>query len=219
MKKLKIILILLIAIFFITSPALAVYNALMFPKFMWRNGDNTGPAVGWLVNCYIAGTNTRKTSYSTPTGTANANPVVLDSDGLADIYLDSASTAYKIVLTDADGVVQWTLDDVEGAAISAIVASITSTVASLLTTTGSTDSELIMIAATTNNFYTWDDDNDKWRVKSGGIFPTASLPASATYTIETGTTAFDTTVNQLKYYDGTSWLPATGNILRNQVFS
>ena len=207
MKKLKIILILLIAVFFITSPALAVYNALMFPKFMWRNGDNTGPAAGWLVYTYAAGTDTARATYKTPTGTANANPVVLDSDGLADIYLDSASTAYKIVLKDADGVTQWTLDNVEGAAISSIVASIAATVAAI--GTGSTDSELIMIAATTNNFYTWDDDNSKWRVKSGGIFPTASMPSSATYTIETGTTVFDSTLNQWFYWTGAAWANIT----------
>ena len=218
MKKLKIILILLIAVFFITSPALAVYNALMFPKFMWRNADNTGPAAGWLVYTFAAGTTTAKASYSTPTGTANTNPVVLDSDGLADIYLDSASTAYKIVLKDADEETQWTLDDVEGAAISSIVSSIAATLAAI--GTGSTDGELIMIAATTNNFYTWDDDNDKWRVKSGGIFPTASLPAAATYTIETGTTVFDTTVNRQKWWDGDSWEEIqTTTFLQVQVFS
>jgi len=213
MKKLKIISIALIAFFVLSTNAFAAYNALMFPKFMWR--DSTGPASGWKVHTYTAGTTTNKTSYSTPTGTANTNPVVLDSDGLADIYLDGS---YKIVLKTAADVTKWTLDNVEGAAISSIVVALAATLGDI--GTGATDGELIMIAATTNNFYTWDSDNSKWRVKSGGIFTTANLPASATYTIETGTTCFDTTREEMKWWDGSAWVAIkTLSILQVQVFN
>ena len=218
MKNLKILLISLIALFFLTSPAFAVYNALMFPKFMWR--DSTGPAVGWKVYTYAAGGATPKATYSTPTGTANTNPVVLDSAGLADIYLDSATTAYKIVLKNASDVTQWTLDNVEGAAISSIVASVAATLAAI--GTGTTDAELIMIAASPNNFYSWDGDNSKWRVKSGNIYTTAELVSviAATYTIETGTQIFDSTLGVFKYWNGTSWVIVKSvTILQVQVFS
>ena len=204
----------IIIILFLSIPANAAYNALMFPKFKWDNYETGAAASGWKVNCYANGTTTRKTSYSTPTGTANTNPVVLNTHGEADIYLDGV---YTIVLTDDSDVVQWTLNDVEGAAISQIVVSIAATLAAI--GTGSTDGDLIMIAATTNNFYTWDDDNSKWRVKSGGIFTTAALPASATYTIETGTTCFDTTTSTQKWWDGSAWVAIKSiSILQIQVF-
>lgn len=174
------------------------YNALAFPKFKWfdSNGD---PAASWSVYTYAAGTDTLKTSYSTPTGTANTNPVVLDANGEADIYLDGS---YKIVLKDADGVTSWTLDNVEGAAIEAVVTSVVATVASL--GTGTTDGELA-IDAGTGNLYTWDDDNSKWRIVGGNIYTTAGLPTTA-YTIETGTPVLDTTTKRLKYWSGTAFV-------------
>ena len=176
------------------------YNALMFPKFKWfdSNGD---PATGWKLYTYEAGTTTPKVSYRTPSGTTNDNPVVLNSDGEADIYLDGE---YKIVLKNASDVTQWTLDNVQGAAIEQIVASIKSTLADI--GTGATDAELRLIAASPANFHTWDNDNSKWRVRSGNIYTTASLPTAASYTIETGTVIFDTTTNTLKRWNESAWV-------------
>ena len=84
---------------------------LELPKFQAfdANGD---PLSGGKVYTYEAGTSTLKTSYSDyDASTANANPVVLDSRGEADIYVKGA---YKIsVYTSAD-VLVWTLDNVQG---------------------------------------------------------------------------------------------------------
>jgi hypothetical protein len=84
---------------------------LELPKFQAfdANGD---PLSGGKVYTYEVGTSTLKTSYSDyDASTANANPVVLDSRGEADIYVKGA---YKIsVYTSAD-VLVWTLDNVQG---------------------------------------------------------------------------------------------------------
>jgi len=175
------------------------YNALMAPKFKWfdSNGD---PAADWTVYAYAAGTPTAKTTYSTATGTDNDWPVVLDANGEADIYLDGS---YKIVLKDADGDTSWTLDDYEGIAVEAVVTSVVATLAAI--GTGTTDGEMV-IDAGTGNKYTWDDGNSKWRICSGNLYATASLPTTTTYTIETGTTVYDTTTGQQKYYSGTAWV-------------
>ncbi len=79
-------------------------------RFFDSNGD---PLSGGLVYTYIAGTSTPLATYSDQEVTPNANPVVLDSNGEADIILAAAST-YKIILKDADGVTQWTVDNVAG---------------------------------------------------------------------------------------------------------
>ena len=84
---------------------------LELPKFQAfdANGD---PLSDGLVYTYEAGTDTLKTTYSDyDASTANANPVVLDSRGEADIYVQGA---HKIVLKDSAGATIWTLDNVQG---------------------------------------------------------------------------------------------------------
>lgn len=84
-----------------------------FPKF--RASDSTGaPLAGGLLYTYAAGTTTPLATYTDSTGgTANTNPVVLDSSGQANVWL-TAGTAYKFVLEDSVGVVQWTVDQITG---------------------------------------------------------------------------------------------------------
>jgi hypothetical protein len=64
---------------------------------------------------YAAGTTTPLATYTDAGGgTANANPVILDSRGEASVWLGTA--AYKLKLTTATDVDVWTVDDVAGAA-------------------------------------------------------------------------------------------------------
>ncbi len=179
------------------------YNNLMTPKFKWfdSNGD---PASGWKIYTYNNGTTTNRTSYDGPAGSANANPVVLDSDGEADIWLDGV---YTIVLKDGDDVTQWTLDDMEGAPLGSVRFTITATLAAI--GTGDVDGEL-KLDADTGNLYSWDDDNSKWRIQSGNHYTTANLPTT-TYTIETGTMVVDTTVERPKRWDGSAWVVLSGS--------
>lgn len=86
---------------------------LYVPRF--RGVDEDGaPLIGGKVYTYIAGTTTPLASYPTYddalAGTnANANPVILDANGEASIYL--INSLYKVRLFDANDVEQWTEDD------------------------------------------------------------------------------------------------------------
>lgn len=68
---------------------------------------------GGLLYSYTAGTTVPRVTYADEAGLApNTNPVVLDSEGYADVYIGAGY--YKFVLADADDVVQWTKDNVSG---------------------------------------------------------------------------------------------------------
>ncbi len=69
------------------------------------------PLSGGKVWTYAAGTTNPLASYTDESGSVpNANPVILDSAGRAQVWL-TANVAYKLVLMDADDVVQETTDD------------------------------------------------------------------------------------------------------------
>ena len=78
--------------------------------------DNSGnPLNGGKVYTYEAGTTTPLASYTDQGETVqNANPVILDSAGRANIWL-STSTKYKITVTTSDDTTLYTVDDVSGA--------------------------------------------------------------------------------------------------------
>src|SRR5687767_9827532 len=80
------------------------------PRFraLDSNGD---PLAGGLLYSYEAGTSTPLATYTTRAGTvANANPVVLDANGEADVWT-TPGTDYKFELRNSSGVVQWTVDN------------------------------------------------------------------------------------------------------------
>ena len=88
-------------------------QALTYPRF--KALDHAGnPLSGGHVHTYTAGTTTNKATYPTDAdaiaGTnALDNPVVLDANGEATIYLNGS---YKLLLQDSAGITQWTLDNV-----------------------------------------------------------------------------------------------------------
>lgn len=74
------------------------------PRAKWHEEKSDGtPAAGYKVFFYEPGTTTKKTTYTTTNQTvANTNPVILDSDGNANVCLDGR---YKVVFapdTDSD---------------------------------------------------------------------------------------------------------------------
>ena len=86
------------------------------------NGD---PLAGGKLYTYEAGTSTPKDTYTTQDeSVANANPVILDADGYADVWLGTGF--YKLVLKDSADVTLWTIDDVVGAASNAFSSQVVS---------------------------------------------------------------------------------------------
>jgi len=82
------------------------------PELRKRYFDQSGiPLAGGQLFTYVAGTTTPQVTYSNQTGTTNTNPVVLDSAGYADVWLDP-TLSYKFQLKDASGNLQWTVDNV-----------------------------------------------------------------------------------------------------------
>jgi hypothetical protein len=69
---------------------------------------------GGKLYSYVAGTTTLQATYADAEKVQiNANPVVLDSSGQAKIFMDALQ--YKFVLQDANGVQQWSVDNISGA--------------------------------------------------------------------------------------------------------
>lgn len=80
------------------------------PKIQFFANDGT-PLVGGKLYSYAAGTTTPLATYVSYAGTtANTNPVILDSRGEADVWLDNA--LYKLALYDADNALIWTVDNI-----------------------------------------------------------------------------------------------------------
>lgn len=84
------------------------------PKFQFS--ANGAPMVNGTLETYLAGTSTPTTTWQDQAlSIANTNPITLDSRGECVLWLDSTK-AYKFILKNAGGVVQWTQDNVSGAA-------------------------------------------------------------------------------------------------------
>lgn len=90
-------------------------NPLIPPKFRALD-SNADPLSGGLLYSYAAGTTTPLATYTTRAGTvANANPVVMDANGEANVWM-APGVDYKFELRSSAGVVQWTIDNVPSAA-------------------------------------------------------------------------------------------------------
>lgn len=84
-----------------------------FPKFLAV--DSAGASLpGALLYTYAAGTTTPQATYTDSTGAIpNQNPVICDASGAADVWL-TAGVAYKFILQDQYGTIQWTVDNITG---------------------------------------------------------------------------------------------------------
>jgi hypothetical protein len=79
-----------------------------FVKFYDNNGN---PLAGGMLYSYAAGTTTPLATYTNETqASTNTNPVILDANGSASVWIGSA--AYKFILMDSSSNVIWTVDNV-----------------------------------------------------------------------------------------------------------
>jgi hypothetical protein len=101
-------------------------------QFIDANGN---PLANGSLYTYAAGTDTPRATYSDNAGTANANPVVLDSAGRANIWINDA-LAYKYVLKDSVGAIVFTIDNINNLSTPAGIITSVSTVAALKLITG-----------------------------------------------------------------------------------
>jgi hypothetical protein len=75
-------------------------------------GTDGEPLVGGKIYTYAAGTSTPIATYTDYTaGTANTNPIILDSRGQANIWLLS-TVSYKFVVKDSTDVLLYTVDNI-----------------------------------------------------------------------------------------------------------
>ena len=93
-------------------------------QFLDSNGD---PYSGGKLYTYAAGTTNNLATYTTHdlSGSANANPVILDAAGRAVVYLQPK--AYQFKLDNASDVQQWIQDEVNGVPVQADTVDITGT--------------------------------------------------------------------------------------------
>ena len=77
------------------------------PRF-FITGTNR-PLAGGLMYTYKAGTTDPAKTYSDDAGTENTNPILLDTDGQCDLFLDD-DVSYRIILKNALGVTQFDKD-------------------------------------------------------------------------------------------------------------
>lgn len=82
------------------------------PVLRQRFVDNNGNALylGQLAS-FAAGTSTPLVTYQDSVGTVNANPVILNPRGEANVWIPP-NVAYKFTLSDASGNLIWTIDNV-----------------------------------------------------------------------------------------------------------
>jgi len=82
------------------------------PKLQFFDA-NGNPLAGGKLYSYAAGTTTPLATYTDyGGGTANSNPVILDSRGEANVWFGTGQ--YKLKLTDADDVEVYTVDNLNG---------------------------------------------------------------------------------------------------------
>lgn len=107
MRKYLLLFLLALSMFGQTLP-----NAVPLPLPEFQFADSNGaPLAGGLLYTYAAGTSTPLATYTDSTGmVSNTNPIVLDSAGRASIWIGAAG--YKLILRNADGVQQWSQDNV-----------------------------------------------------------------------------------------------------------
>lgn len=85
-------------------------NPFQYPVFTARHPTTNLPLAGGKLYFYDAGTSDAKDTYSDDTlQTANTNPVILDANGEATIYL---SGSYKVVLKESDDTQLWSVDNI-----------------------------------------------------------------------------------------------------------
>lgn len=118
-----------------------------FGRYRAFDADGNPLAAGKLYT-YEAGTSTPKTTYTDKdAGSANTNPVVLDADGYADVWLDTGG--YKFVLKDSNDALLWEKDDIDGGSAGGYASAVISKSSGFAVTINEQNNVIICTAALT----------------------------------------------------------------------
>lgn len=120
------------------------YGAATLPIFQFVDDDGN-PISGGKLYTYIGGTSTQAATFRDDAGTANTNPIILDSSGRATIFI--AAGTYKFVLKDEDDIEVWSADDISNTGLIALSGDIL----------GTTDVQVVAnkLIGTSNTFTIW----------------------------------------------------------------
>lgn len=187
---------------------MAKISPFVFQQFFDNNGD---PLASGKIYTYESGTTTNKATYTDADGgSANTNPIVLDANGRANIWLGDGAYTFKIT-TSADVEID-TVDDITGEVTSLFGANFFTITTNTLVNSGHQNAVLrctsavtlsIIPAATAGSGFYFTVRND-----SGGdvtIDPDGAetINGSSTFTIYNGGTF-------LIYTNGTAWYTLYG---------
>jgi len=184
--------------------------AKLSPQGKFRYGRDTGngyePEAGGKVYFYEAGTSTPKDTYTDSTeGTPNTNPVILDANGEASIWL--ASGAYKMAMKTSADVQLWEEDNVIGEGATGYLSSVTEKGASYSLESADKDGLLIATASLTFTLLAASTAGEGWSVTFKNNHTSAITIARAGSDTIDGATSYslpaDATVTVV--CDGTNW--------------
>jgi len=161
---------------------MATGTVMPVPRIQFLDADGD-PLSGGKLYTYAAGTTDNLATYTTSdlTGSANANPVVLDAGGRATVFLQPK--AYKFTLDNSSDVEQWEQDNIYWVPTGADTVEITGTAGESLA-----KPNLVYLSdgrgsKTGGKWYKADADTDFSSTSVPLGFATASISADATGTI------------------------------------
>jgi hypothetical protein len=167
--------------------------------------SNANPLSGGLLYTYVAGTTTPQATYTTRAGDfANTNPVVLDANGEADVWM-LPGVLYSFVLLDSSSALQWSIDNfpspVESSASTDVAA--TEPGGRLTLTSGTPVTTSDVTGATTVYYVPY--KHDKVPLYDGTTWALYSIGSSGLSQATTDTTKSPTAVTTNSNYDLFVW--------------
>jgi hypothetical protein len=123
---------------------------LPYPRFKAYVTGTSTPLAGGKLYTYLPGTTTPTSTYTTSAGdVANANPVILDANGEADVWFNGV---IKLLLTGSDNATIWTKDNVR--VLGGVITGIDNLVAGSITVDNITVTGTLSGAATNSSTIT-----------------------------------------------------------------